>query len=146
MLSDFSSWFGNHWALSAGVMAAWVVALVVCLWVVHRFLITIPPDYFSEHHPRLDRWRDLHPALRWAWLVGKNLIGGVLIVAGIIMLVTPGQGILTLLLGLSLVDLPGKRALERRIVERPTVLKVINQMRIRAGREPLRLGRPSAAG
>lgn len=42
------------------------------------------------------------------WLV-KNVFGFVLIVAGIVMLVTPGQGLLTIFLGLAIADWPGKR-------------------------------------
>jgi putative transmembrane protein PGPGW len=134
---DLITWLDDNLALSVAVMVAWVVMLVVSLWAVHRFLITIPADYFSEEHTRLERWRDSHPALRWSLLIAKNLIGGFLVMAGIVMLFTPGQGILTLLLGLSLVDIPGKRALERRIVRRPSVLKVVNHMRAQSDRPPL---------
>ncbi len=71
-----------------------------------------------------------------SWL-GKNLLGYLLIVAGIAMLVLPGQGVLTILLGVILVDLPGKYRFERWIVARPLVLKSINRLRQRAGRDPL---------
>jgi hypothetical protein len=60
-----------------------------------------------------------------------------LIVAGLILSFTPGQGILTLLLGISLPDIPGKQALERKIVQRPPVLKLVNRMRARANQPPL---------
>lgn len=65
------------------------------------------------------------------------MLGSFLVLAGVVMLFTPGQGVLTLLLGLSLVDFPGKRTLERRIVQRPTVLKLVNHMRAKADRPPL---------
>jgi hypothetical protein len=131
------NWFEDNVAITAGLLLAWVVLLVGSLWAAHYFLVTIPPKYFTREHQRLVRWRHSHPALRWTLLVAKNLIGGLLAVAGIIMLFTPGQGIITLLLGLSLVDLPGKRALERRIVSRPAVLRVVNQMRAKARKPPL---------
>ncbi len=70
-------------------------------------------------------------------IIGKNLLGGLLIVAGLIMLVTPGQGVLSILLGLVLVDVPGKRKVERKIIERKSVLKVVNRLRARAGQPPL---------
>jgi len=55
------------------------------------------------------------------------------------MFFAPGQGILTLLLGISLMDVPGKQKLERKIVERPAVLKAINKLRARANKPPLDL-------
>jgi hypothetical protein len=69
----------------------------------------------------------------------KNVVGIVLLMAGIVMLFTPGQGILTILLGLSFVDFPGKRGLERRIVGNPVVLDKINSLRARANRPPLEI-------
>ena len=59
--------------------------------------------------------------------------------AGLAMLVLPGQGLLTILIGLMLLDFPGKRRLERRIVARPAILAMLNRMRARRGRDPLRV-------
>jgi hypothetical protein len=53
------------------------------------------------------------------------------------MLVLPGQGVLTILLGIALLDLPGKRHLERRLIALPTVLRTINKLREKFGRPPL---------
>lgn len=70
-------------------------------------------------------------------LAAKNLLGYLLIVAGIAMLLLPGQGVLTMLLGFIMVDLPGKYRFEQWLVARPLVLRSINMLRRRAGREPL---------
>ena len=67
----------------------------------------------------------------------KNLFGVILLLGGMAMLVLPGQGILTILIGLSLLDFPGKRALERRIVGRPLVLQAINRIRRKFNKSPL---------
>ena len=136
-LVDAVHWLEEHAALSTALVAASIVMVIASVWGVHHFLVTIPPAYFTHEHVRLERWKDLHPALRWSLLVGKNLLGWLLIVMGLVMLFTPGQGVLSLLLGVCLVDLPGKRTLERKIIERPTVLRVVNAMRARAGRPPL---------
>jgi len=61
----------------------------------------------------------------------------VLLAAGIAMLVLPGQGILTMLIGISLVDFPGKRQLERKLIGQPAVLNTINKVREKFGRPPL---------
>lgn len=47
------------------------------------------------------------------------------------MLFAPGQGILSLLVGIILCDFPGKHRVERKIIARPRVLSVINQIRAR---------------
>jgi len=62
------------------------------------------------------------------------LLGIVLSVPGI-----PGQGILTILLGLIMIDIPGKRPLEARIIKRPTILAAVNKLRSRYGKEPLQV-------
>ena len=67
----------------------------------------------------------------------KNLVGGILLLGGIAMLVLPGQGLLTMLIGVSLMDFPGKRAIERKLVSRPLILQAINRVRQRFDRPPL---------
>jgi len=130
-------WLERHAGLTVFVIVSWVALLVFSVWAVRHFLLTIPADYFTQEHRPLERWRDVHPVLRRALIIGKNLLGAMLVVAGVVMLFTPGQGALALLLGVSLLDIPGKRAIERRIVERPSVLKLVNSMRAKANRPPL---------
>lgn len=99
-------------------------------------LVRMPVDYFDERRPR-GRIRTNHVVLRIAVDVFRNLIGIVLVLAGIAMIVLPGQGLLTILLGLSLVDFPGRNKLERRIYGRPVVLRTINSIRAKFGKPPL---------
>ncbi len=136
-LQGVVDWLEEHAALSSLIAVGSIVFVVISLWAVHRFLVTIPPDYFQHDHKRLDRWRDSHPALRYAVLVGKNTLGGILVLLGLVMIFTPGQGVLSILLGLSLLDIPGKRNLERRLVGQKNVLQVVNRLRARRGQAPL---------
>jgi len=69
------------------------------------------------------------------WGLGHG-IPGVLVLLGVIMLVTPGQGLLTLLIGLLLLNFPGKYRLERWLVLRPGVLRGLNWLRRRHGEPP----------
>jgi hypothetical protein len=138
-LSQLWTWLGDHVALTSVMLVASIVVLIGSLWVCHYVLTTIPPDYFVRKHKPFAEWRTSNPALWWTIMITKNLVGVLLIVAGLIMFFTPGQGILTLLLGISLLDIPGKQALERKIIRRPTVLKVINRLRARANQPPLLL-------
>ncbi|MEW4526167.1 PGPGW domain-containing protein [Maioricimonas sp. JC845] len=100
-------------------------------------LVRIPADYFVRESPPPDSFRAEHPLVRWTIRIIKNLVGAMFVVAGVAMLVLPGQGILTILIGITLLDLPGKRRLELALLRREKVLKGINWMRRRAHRPPL---------
>jgi hypothetical protein len=72
-------------------------------------------------------------------LVVKNVVGVVFLLAGFAMLFLPGQGVLTMLIGVSLMDFPRKRELEAKMVGQPTLLGIINAMRHKYGKPPLTL-------
>ncbi len=120
------------WLGGASVLV-FLGTLAAVPWLVAR----IPHDYFA--HPRRPPalWANRHPALRGLLIAGKNLLGAVFVVVGLTMLVLPGQGVLTILAGLVLLDVPGKYRLERWAVGRRPVLRSLNWLRRRAGRPPL---------
>ena len=101
-------------------------------WVVTR----LPHDYFSR--PRRAVWRESADEPVFALVLGviKNLLGALLVLLGLVMLVTPGQGLLTLLIGLLLMNFPGKYQLERWLVLRPGVLRGLNWLRGRRDQAP----------
>jgi hypothetical protein len=100
-------------------------------------IIRLPADYFVRTSPAPESWRMRHPLVRLVVLIVKNLLGLIFLLAGLVMIFTPGQGILSVLVGVSLMDLPGKKAWERRIVARPHVHRVLNLIRNKAGAAPL---------
>ena len=100
-------------------------------------LIRLPIDYFSYEHRRREPGMKVNPVIRIVLLIVKNILGYIIIAAGIIMLVLPGQGILTILAGLMLIDFPGKFQIERRLISQPSVLQAVNWLRARAGRPHL---------
>lgn len=114
-----------------------IVTFFGSLIVLRLLVIRMPPDYFVGRRPAPNPWADSHPAIRMTALIAKNVLGAVLVAFGILLLFTPGQGILSILMGLSLLNVPGKRAVERRIVANPVVLRALNSIRTRAGRPPL---------
>jgi amino acid transporter len=115
-----------------------VVTFAISLAIVSFIMVSIPFDYFRKDRPR-KLWSDRHPAVRFLGVFVKNLLGVVLVVLGIVMSIpgVPGQGILTILLGIMLLDFPGKRDLEHKLVSRPTVLNAINKLRHRFGKDRL---------
>ena len=115
-----------------------LVTFAISLAIVSFIMVNIPSDFFRKDRPR-ELWSDRHPAVRFLGVFAKNLLGLVLVVLGIVMSIpgVPGQGILTILLGIMLLDFPGKRALEHRLVSKPPVLKAINKLRHRFGKDRL---------
>ena len=125
------------WILSASSIALLVGSFFLTPFVVAR----IRPDYFAHDKRPPRRWVNLHPIVRIAIHVVKNLLGLVLLIAGLTMLMTPGPGLITLLVGLFLIDFPGKYRFEKWLICRPSIHRPINWLRKRSGRLPLQLPR-----
>ena len=123
----------EEWILTLGIVSA--ATLVISLVLVPWLIVMMPADYYAETHAR-HVFQD-RPLLRALFLLVKNALGAVLLFAGAIMVFLPGQGLLTMVAGLALLNFPGKRRLEMRILHMPHVLSSINWLRQRAGRKPL---------
>lgn len=144
MLRGMIEWFENlvtwirahpqvlWWSGAASLMMFFGTVVVVPL-----LLVKMRSDYFIK--PLGGEWRMEHPVLRWLGLIGKNLLGVVLVVLGIALLVLPGQGLLTILLGMTLLDVPGKRRLEIALLRQRGVHRAVNWLRARYDRPPLQM-------
>jgi hypothetical protein len=133
MIESFHAHEAAIWWIAGMSGMAFIATLVIVPWLVVR----IPPDYFAHGRRERKQWSSRHPVIRGLLLAAKNLLGYALIAAGVAMLVLPGQGLVTIFLGIVLVDLPGKYRLERWLVARRPVLRSVNWLRRRAGRAPL---------
>ena len=101
-------------------------------------IVRMPADYLTRD--RATRSDDrTHVVFRIAILILRNAIGIVLLGAGLIMLVTPGQGILFIFLGLMFLDFPGKHRLIERMIRQPRIYRSINKIRARTGKPPIEL-------
>lgn len=112
-----------------------VVAFVGTLIAIPMILVRLPVDYF-QYHKRQPWMAGSHPILRTAGFAVKNSAGVIFVVAGFAMLFLPGQGILTMIIGISLLDFPGKLTLERKLISQPTIFKTINALREKCGHPP----------
>lgn len=127
---------GNQIALG---FLFFIVGLVVSTCVTIFVLVRLPANYFLDNSLPADlaqpRW------LRILRKLLKNIIGVALVILGLVMALpgVPGQGLLTMFIGIVLLDLPGKREFEKRIVSKPTILHACNRLRARFGKEPLLL-------
>jgi hypothetical protein len=133
----------GHAAEAAGVwwgIAISIVLAVVSLAVAAAVVVSWPPDHFAATG-RTRLWDKRSAPVRALGVVAKNLAGLVMILVGLVMALpgVPGQGVLTMIIGLTLVDFPGKVGLERRLIGRPFVLGRLNRLRARFKRPPLEL-------
>ena len=117
-----------------------LVTFSINLAIVSFVLVRIPSNYFDKEHSRAFL-SDRPPVIRYLGIIGKNLLGVLLVALGIVLSFpgVPGQGILTILLGIMLLDFPGRRNLEYKLVSRPSVFRTINKLRHRFGNANLTL-------
>ena len=101
----------------------------------------IPEDYFLDSKTAQENTNRSPSFLRLLAVAGKNLFGLLLLCAGILMLFLPGQGLLTIIISLLLLDYPGKKIFERRIVRYKSILQGINWIRVKGGHSSIKLER-----
>jgi hypothetical protein len=126
--------------LSAPVLAGVGIAMFVLSTALAIFIVVLlPRDYFANPRQKMLPPRN-RPALRLALRIGKNIVGWLLILLGIALSMPgmPGEGILIALVGLVLIDFPGKSRLEQKIIRIGWVRKPLNHVRARFHRPPLK--------
>jgi hypothetical protein len=125
------------WHLAALSVGLAVVMAAGSAAVVGVVLARLPADYFVNPNARLPI--DRHPVLKVLLTVGRNAFGYFLIALGAVLSLpgVPGQGLLTIFMGVLLIDFPGKHRFERWLVTRRVILGAVNRVRARAGRPPL---------
>ncbi len=127
-------WLQSHSGLLGWMFVLSLGSLLLTVLLLPVFVVRLPADHFVVARREVGEHRGVG---RWIARLGKNLLGIVFVLAGVAMLVLPGQGLLTILIGLLLLEFPGKRALERKLVRRPAILNFLNAMRARREQPPL---------
>lgn len=150
--SAIASWLSSNGPLLTALGILSVLLLAVTLFATPWLLSRLPADYFRCASEGPD---EAEPSRReprqYLSLIARNVAGSLLIVLGLVMMVTPGPGLVALLLGLTLCRFPGKRALLLRLAARPGVFASLNWIRLRRGVAPFehplgRKGEPAGAG
>lgn len=137
--AGLSAWFAQNGALLGGLFALGIVSLLLTVVLLPLVVVRMPADHFTaSRRERAER----RTAGWWVVRIAKNVLGLVFVLAGLAMLVLPGQGLLTLLIGLLLLEFPGKRALELRLVRRPAIRRLLDRLRQKHGRPPLEVDGP----
>ena len=131
-------WFSDHPGLLIGLGASSIIIFITSILGISWFVAQIPEDYFLSSKRKPSKWKEQTPILRLAVLFGKNIIGLSLIIGGLLMLVLPGQGLLTIVTGLLLINYPGKYKLEQKLVAMPSIFRALNWIRVKANKPPLK--------
>lgn len=121
------------------------LVFLISLLTIPILLALIPEDYFLEYDDYLSHWKKSRPILRFLVLFLRNLLGFLLILVGLVMLIAPGQGVLTILLGVACSTFPGKRTLELRLLRQKKVSESINWIRWKFDKPPLKLPAESSS-
>jgi hypothetical protein len=118
------------------IAGIYVLTFVLSLAIFAGIVVVLPVRYFVADYKL---WAGKPPLVRLLGLVSKNLLGLALIALGVLLSLPgiPGQGLLTIAVGLMLLDIPGKHRVVRSIMKRKGVLRNLNRFRAWFGRPPL---------
>jgi hypothetical protein len=118
--------------------AIFLGSFLLNLAIVSAILVKLPADHFNKNR-KTKFWDGPRPALHAAKVIGKNLVGVFLVALGVVLSLpgVPGQGLLTILLGIMLLDFPGRDRLEQKLLSKPSIVNTINRLRGRFGKPPL---------
>ena len=117
--------------IALGVVS--IVMFIGTLAAIPVIVRRLPFDYFVRPPPRRP----------WPVKLLRNGLGFALIAAGIAMLLLPGQGVVTILIGLSIIDLPVKHRVLRWLLTRPKIQEGVQRMRSKVGKPPLAIPQPA---
>ncbi len=116
-----------------------LVSFISSLFIVPLIIVKLPADYFMQEGREITPSVNLHLSIRVILIVCKNVLGIILLILGIIMLVTPGQGLLCILAGVMFINFPGKRSLQRWLLRHKPLIQSANWLRERCQVEPLQI-------
>jgi hypothetical protein len=138
LLSDFIS--GLTWQKILIGALIFLASFLINLGIVSFILVKLPADHFSKKR-KTKFWAGPRPAIHAAKVIGKNIAGILLVALGIVLSLpgVPGQGLLTVLLGIMLLDFPGRHRLEQKLLSKPSIVNTINRLRGRFDKPPLQL-------
>lgn len=125
-------WLTTHTALVTLISVISVLLLAMTILATPWLVSRLPSDYLL-HKPTPPSV----PSLGGALLKLLRLILGLILAClGLVMMITPGPGMVLLLLGISVAEFPGKHRLMFHIATRPPVFDSLNWMRKRHHKPP----------
>ena len=130
----FSDWISDYNQIIqwAGIVSVFLFFL--SLFLLRYVILRLPEDYFitassiSKSHSKSPQ--------KIIVRVAKNTVGFLLTICGIILLFTPGQGMITILIGLCLIDLAIVNQFKKKIINNSKVQKALNWIRTKKSVKP----------
>jgi UDP-N-acetylmuramyl pentapeptide phosphotransferase/UDP-N-acetylglucosamine-1-phosphate transferase len=116
-----------------------ILSLVLVIALLPAIVVQLPEDYFVRRRRLPIRHKKGHPILIGLFNLIKNLLGLLFIVTGIVMTVLPGQGLLTILIGMMLANFPGKYRMEQALIKQPLISSTLNKLRQKASKKPFEI-------
>ena len=126
-------WIEAHSALLlTGLGVLGIVTFLGSLIALPIIIAKLPADHFAVERARIAPWQGTRPLRSTLLVLGRNLLGVLLVLGGVLMLFLPGQGILTIAIGLLMIDFPKKRAFQAWLLAWKPVNRGINWLRRKA--------------
>ncbi|MDD3814295.1 MAG: PGPGW domain-containing protein [Desulfocapsaceae bacterium] len=117
-----------------GLLSA--VTFLISLLLIPFLISKASSDYFLIHATIVEQRHKRHPAIALLIKIIRNSLGSFLCLAGFMMLFLPGQGVLTILIGASLLDVPGRQKVINALIHRPALQHALNWIRQKTGHPP----------
>jgi hypothetical protein len=151
MLSMWSDWlqkvidFEINLATGLGGLVAALGLFALSQVALIGVIVAIPADFFCRHALVAPVPRRGIAALRWASKIVKNVLGAGIMLLGLPLILPgiPGPGLVLMIVGIALLDFPGKRHLLYRLISHPRVFRSINSLRARFGRAEMIMCKPA---
>ena len=127
------TWIHLHATLLlTGLGVLGILTFVGSLIVLPILIARLPADHFVADRSAPRPWKSTHPTRDMLLRIGRNLLGLMLVLGGLAMLFLPGQGLLTIAIGLLMMDLPKKRAFQAWVLSWRPVHRGMNWLRRKA--------------
>ena len=119
---------------TAAAIAYFIVISYIIIRMDKEFFLD--KNFLTDNISKNTHLRPINSSVTYVVKIAKIIFGVFLLVCGIVMLVLPGQGLITMLIGLSLLPFPGKNKLEQNLLSRKSVRSSLNWIRVKANKEP----------
>jgi hypothetical protein len=137
LIGLFTEFLETNWGLLKSIAIVSAGFFLITPLAAPVIVVLMPADVLVRPRRPLSSRPPGRRALFVLWHIVKNLLGWALMAIGFLLLFLPGQGLLTILCGLTLADVPGKRRLLSRLLSARGVRVSVDRLRRKYGRAEL---------
>ncbi len=111
------------------------ITFFLSLLIIPLIINRLKDDFFLHLHEH-KKLEDQHPVIFILLRIMRYSLGSLLLFAGILMLFLPGQGLLTIILGISLLDFPGRKKAIDALIHLHPIQRGLNWIREKGDKKP----------